>query len=250
VARRSRFPARGGKSERRHEARRLMLAVEDATLRSHGPCIVVLQKSSGRSQALRSAPSAASGSKARARQEAGGRCLAKGGTPRARKRTGRKGRRGNGESELGDPHHVNAHAIDERVVVVRASARAAAERLAMEGISDRRSVCPSRGPRGVGLGGLRALASNSRSRFEERESGGGDRDASGSHVRAAPRKKTPGEPESAKERSEDRVVKRGPPRSHLHRAAPSFSVPAPLVTAAFTGGARMGGTARGATSRG
>jgi len=117
VARCSRFPARGGNSKRRHEARRLMLAVGDATLRSNGPCIVVLQKSSGRSQALRSAPFAASGSKARTRQGAGGRCLAKGGTPRARKRTGRKGRKGNGESELGDPHHVNAHAIDERVVV-------------------------------------------------------------------------------------------------------------------------------------
>jgi hypothetical protein len=117
VARRSRFPARGGKSKRWHEATSPHVAVGDATLRSNGPCIVVLQKSSGRSQALRSAPSAASGSKARTRPEAGGRCLAKGGTPRARKRTGRKGRKGSGESELGDPHHVNAHAIDERVVV-------------------------------------------------------------------------------------------------------------------------------------
>jgi hypothetical protein len=160
--------------------------------------------------------------------------LAKGGTPRTRKRTGRKGRKGNGESELGDPHHVSAHATDERIVAsVRASARvAAAERLAMEGISDRRSVRPSRDPRGVGLGGLRALASNSRSRFEKRGSGGGDRDVSGSHVRAGPREKTPGNSESAKERSEDRVVKRGPPRSHLHRAAPSLSVPGPLATAA------------------
>jgi hypothetical protein len=134
---------------------------------------------------------------------------------------------------------------------VRASARTvAAERLAMEGISDRRSVRPSRDPRGVGLGGLRALASNSRSRFEKRESGGGDRDASGSHVRAAPRRKTPGESESAKERSEDRVVKRGPPRSHLHRAAPSLSVPGPLVTAAFTGGVGWGGRHAAATPRG
>jgi hypothetical protein len=73
VARCSRFPARGGNSKRRHEARRLMLAVGDATLRSNGPCIVVLQKSSGRSRVQRSAPSAASGSKARTRQEAGGR---------------------------------------------------------------------------------------------------------------------------------------------------------------------------------
>ena len=120
----------------------------------------------------------------------------------------------------------------------------------MEGISDRRSVRPSRDPRGVGLGGLRALASNSRSRFEKRESGGGDRDASGSHVRAAPRRKTPGESESAKERSEDRVVKRGPPRSHLHRAAPSLSVPGPLVTAAFTGGVGWGGRHAAATPRG
>jgi len=35
----------------------------------------------------------------------------------------------------------------------------------------------------------------------------------------------PGGPATSGERSEDRVVKRGPPRSHLHRAAPSFSVP-------------------------
>jgi hypothetical protein len=111
----------------------------------------------------------------------------------------------------------------------------------MEGISDRRSVRPSRDPRGVGLGGLRALASNSRSRFEKRESGGGDRDISGSHARATPRRKTPGESESAKERSEDRVVKRGPPRSHLHRAAPSLSVPGLFATAALTGGIGWGG---------
>lgn len=111
----------------------------------------------------------------------------------------------------------------------------------MEGISDRRSVRPSRDPRGVGLGGLRALASVSRTRAEKRESGGGDRDVSGSRARAAPRNKTPEEPESARERSEDRVVKRGPPRSHLHRAAPSFSVPGPLATAAFTGGVGWGG---------
>jgi len=117
VARRSRFPARGGKSKRWHEARRLMSRSGMRHSAAMARASSYLQKSSGRSQALRSAPSAASGSKARTRQEAGGRCLAKGGTPRARKRTGRKRRKGNGESELGDPHHVNAHAIDERVVV-------------------------------------------------------------------------------------------------------------------------------------
>jgi len=56
-----------------------------------------------------------------------------------------------------------------------------------------------------------------------------------------PGRKKPEESEAAKERSEDRVVKRGPPRSHLHRAAPSFSVPGPLATAAFTGGVGWGG---------
>jgi len=51
---------------------------------------------------------------------------------------------------------------------------------------------------------------------------------------------TPGGEWIGRERSEDRVVKRGPPRSHLHRAAPSFSVPGLLVTAAFTGGVGWG----------
>jgi hypothetical protein len=49
-------------------------------------------------------------------------------------------------------------------------------------------------------------------------------------------------------RSEDRVVKRGFPRSHLHRAAPSFSMPGPSPSG---GGAAPGATpgewARGAS---
>jgi hypothetical protein len=45
-----------------------------------------------------------------------------------------------------------------------------------------------------------------------------------SHEQPSGRMK-PGGPATSGERSGDRVVKRGPPRSHLHRAAPSFSVP-------------------------
>lgn len=49
------------------------VAVEDSASRSQCPCIVVLQKSSGRLRAQRNAPSAACGLNAHTRQEAGGR---------------------------------------------------------------------------------------------------------------------------------------------------------------------------------
>jgi len=61
------------KSKRRRESKSPHAAARGPDARDHGPCLVVVQKSSGRPRAQRSAPSAAHGSKARARQEAGGR---------------------------------------------------------------------------------------------------------------------------------------------------------------------------------
>jgi len=159
-----------------------------------------------------------------------------------------RGEEGAVHRERGDPHHVSAERSKKASWSVRASARAAAARhLAAEGISDRRSVCPSRGPRGVGLGGLRALVSRRDCAWKSE----GAEEATGMSAALShdqPRgRTTPGGEWIGRERSEDRVVKRGPPRSHLHRAAPSFSVPGPLVTAAFAGGVGWGG--RHATRR-
>jgi hypothetical protein len=144
------------------------IAVEDSTPRSRCPCIVVLQKSVGRLRAQRSAPSAANGSKARSKQEAGGRGPSHEWKHPARKRRdlkrasveGRTRRKGDGSFERRQSSSRERRISTKAPRSVRASARAASEKLlTMEGISGRRSARLSRGPRGTDLGGLRALAS-------------------------------------------------------------------------------------------
>jgi len=162
-------------------------AIEDSTPRSWCPCIVVLQKSVGRLRAQRSAPSAANGSKARSKQEAGGRGPSHKWNHPARKRRDLKRASAKGHSrrrEDGSFERRQSSSRERRISTkaprsARASARVVAEKLlAMEGISGRRSARLSRGPRGTDLGGLRALASIA-TRSTSESLGGGDRDVRG-----------------------------------------------------------------------
>jgi len=168
-------------------------AVEDSTPRSGCPCIVGLQKSVGRLRAQRSAPSAANGSKARSKQEAGGRGPShewKAASAKAvgdRKRASAEGRTRRKEvdsSRGGDPHHVSATTRRSVRGRSRFGAGAAADVLAMEGISGRRSARPSRGPRGTDLGGLRASRIDRTRDSKSDLHGGGDRDARGGRTRS------------------------------------------------------------------
>jgi hypothetical protein len=120
--------------------------------------------------------------------------------------------------DLGDPHHVNAVNPARPAAYVRASARTGTEwHRAMKGISDRESARLSRGPRGTGLGGLRVFAANRRAIATR-----GTREATGmpeaahSLTRAEESRRTR---RAGGFRSEGRVVKRGFPRSRLHRVA-------------------------------
>jgi len=224
-------------------------AVEDSTPRSWCPCIVVLQKSVGRLRAQRSAPSAANGSKARSKQEAGGRGPSHKWNHPARKRRDLKRASAEGHSrrrEDGSFERRQSSSRERRISTkaprsARASARVVAEKLlAMEGISGRRSARLSRGPRGTDLGGLRALAPIVKTigkqeprRRRQRCQRWAARSARG-RINAARTNRTG-------HRSEGRAVKRDLPRSHLHRAAPSLSVPGPSSSGE--------GAARGATLR-
>lgn len=142
-----------------------------------------------------------------------------------RKREGRTRRKGDGSFGGRQSSSRECRIWTKAPRSVRASVRAVAEKLlAMEGISGRRSARLSRGPRGTDLGGLRVLASivqAIRQASARRRRQGCQRWSIG---------RTRGRIKAARiasngHRSEGRVVKRGLPRSHLHRAAPSFSVP-------------------------
>lgn len=127
------------------------IAVEDSTPRSWCSYVVGLQKSADRLRAQRSAPSAADGSKACSKQEAGGRGPSheristpprKRWRPEARERGRTHGAKGRTvRSGSGDPHHVSAASRRKHRGRVRALARASrAKLLSMEGISGRRSA--------------------------------------------------------------------------------------------------------------
>jgi len=96
-----------------------------STPRGHCPCLVVLQKSSGRSQAQRNAPSAPSGSKACSWQEAGGRGPSQEWNTSGAQAPGPQ----RGEERTEPPrawailNHVNAHVSEEGRRLARASAR-------------------------------------------------------------------------------------------------------------------------------
>jgi hypothetical protein len=105
---------------------------------------------------------------------------------------------------------------------VRASARAGcAWRLPMEDSLDRECARLSRGPRGTGLGGLRAKASDSPQRQPaptSPEEATGEPEANG--LLRARRKKTPSRVVGNGRRSGKRAVKRGSPQSHLVSGGP------------------------------
>jgi len=163
-------------------------------------------------------------------------------TTRTRKRTGRTRRKGNGSSVAGrsssrerprdrrsfvEPF-VLRHGRGLRRIWRRKASRTA-EAYALHGA-----------PAESVLAAFELSHRNRKARFDKRGSGGGDRDVSGfSHERSSGRTSRVSRIDGR--RSGERVVKRGPPRSHLHRAAPSFSVPGLFATAAFTGGVGWGG---------
>jgi hypothetical protein len=172
-------------------------------------------------------------------------------TTRTRKRTGRTRRRGNGSSVAGRsssrerPRDRRRHRG-----ALRASARvAAAKRLTAEGISDRRSVRSSRSPRGVGLGGLRALASQSQSAIRQARERRRRQGCQRLLARTGIRTNKPGNSNRREAQWGTRRETRPSPVS-LASSGPEPLGARSLRYGRLHGRYRVGRTARGATSRG
>jgi len=199
-----------------------------STPHGHCPCIVVLQKSSGRSQAQRNAPSAPSGSKACTWQEAGGRGPSQEWNTSSAQAPGPQ----RGEERTEHPqawailNHVNAHVSEKGRQAARASARK--ELQASDG---GRCLGPKKRTSFTGPARNRSWRPSSSRITSRKANSTSERAEEATETSAAlAHEQPPGaqrraRTESTGERSGDRVVKREPPRSHLHRAAPSFSVP-------------------------
>jgi len=100
----------------------------------------------------------------------------------------------------------------------------------MEDTLDRGRARLSRGARGAGLGGLRATAWDLPDGPHAYEQEGGDKGVRGERDRFEAEGRQRPRTRSTGRRSGRRAVKRGSPRSRLHRKAPSPKVPAPRVS--------------------